>query len=113
MLFLCYFLPLSAIFGVVSHTNNLLFPSLVIKAGVKLGRVSGFSKPGFRVFGFFKKKKKKKWNLEKKKKSKFLGGVGWEGGVGVGAEPPPTPPSKKKKSSRPKQTPRQNWELFI
>ena len=35
-------------------------------AGVKLGRVSGFSKPGFRVFGFFKKKKKK-WNLKKKK----------------------------------------------
>ena len=36
------------------------------KAGVKLGRVSGFSKPGFRVFGFFKKKKKK---MESEKKN--------------------------------------------
>ena len=78
--------------------------------GVKLGRVSGFSKPGFRVFGFFKKKKKKMES--EKKKSKFLGGVGWEGGVGVGAEPPPHP-LRKKISSRPKQTPGQNWELFI
>ena len=76
----------------------------LIQPGVKLGRVSGFSKPGFRVFGFFKKKKKK-WNLKKKKKkSKFLGGVGWEGGVGVGGAPP-TPPSKEKNPPDPNKPP--------
>ena len=84
------------------------------KSGVKLGRVSGFSKPGFRVFGFFKKKKKKMESEKKKnEKSKFLGGVGWEGGVGVGAEPPPAPPSKKKNILPTQTNPRQNWELFI
>ena len=61
--------------------------------GVKLGRVSGFSKPGFRVFGFFKKKKKK--NGIRKKKIQIFGWcrLGRWGRGGGGA---PTPPSKKK-----------------
>ena len=67
--------------------------------GVKLGRVSGFSKPGFRVFGFFKKKKKN-WNLKKKKKIQIFGWcrLGRWGRGGGGA------PSPKKKNILPTQT---------